>query len=187
MPAADIAATIDTFAAEIASLGRRYVWVQAFENKGEVMGCSNPHPHGQIWAPDTLPNEAAAEEHHQRAYLAAHGTPLLVDYARHERERRVRVVHETDGWVAVVPYWAVWPFETLILPTSTSPACPTSRRRRAARSPSCCVALRAATTAVRRVVPLLDGLARRAVRRRHARPTGSCTPTSIRRCCGRRR
>ena len=51
------------------------------------MGCSNPHPHGQIWASDALPNEAAAEDHHQRAYAAANGTPLLVDYARHERER----------------------------------------------------------------------------------------------------
>jgi UDPglucose--hexose-1-phosphate uridylyltransferase len=118
MSPAEIAAVLDTFAAETESLGRRYVWVQAFENKGELMGCSNPHPHGQIWASDALPNEAAAEDHHQRTYFAAHDTPLLVDYARHERERRVRVVHETDGWVAVVPYWAVWPFETLILPTA---------------------------------------------------------------------
>ena len=136
MSPADIAAVLDTFAAETAALGRRYVWVQAFENKGELMGCSNPHPHGQIWASDALPNEAAAEDHHQRTYLAAHGTPLLVDYARHERERRVRVVHETDGWVAVVPYWAVWPFETLILPTRPSRACPTSRPRRGARWPT---------------------------------------------------
>jgi UDPglucose--hexose-1-phosphate uridylyltransferase len=118
MSPADIVAVLDTFAAETASLGRRYVWVQAFENKGELMGCSNPHPHGQIWASDALPNEIAAEDDHQRKYLAAHGAPLLVDYARHERERRVRVVHETDGWVAVVPYWAVWPFETLIVPTA---------------------------------------------------------------------
>jgi len=94
------------------------VWVQAFENKGEIMGCSNPHPHGQLWASDAMPNEAVVENHQQRAYTAAHGSSLLVDYARHERERRVRVVHETAGWVAVVPYWAVWPFETLILPTA---------------------------------------------------------------------
>jgi UDPglucose--hexose-1-phosphate uridylyltransferase len=82
------------------------------------MGCSNPHPHGQIWASDALPNEVAAENENQRAYTAAHGVPLLVQYARHERERRLRVVHETDGWVAVVPYWAIWPFETMILPTA---------------------------------------------------------------------
>ena len=118
MSPADITAVLDTFAAETASLGRRYVWVQAFENKGELMGCSNPHPHGQIWASDALPNQVVAEDLHQRKYLAAHGTPLLLDYARHERERRVRVVHETEGWVAVVPYWAVWPFETMLLPTT---------------------------------------------------------------------
>ena len=118
MSPADIAAVIDTFAEETAALGRRYVWVQAFENKGEIMGCSNPHPHGQLWASDAMPNEAVVENHQQRAYTAAHGSSLLVDYARHERERRVRVVHETAGWVAVVPYWAVWPFETLILPTA---------------------------------------------------------------------
>ena len=118
MSPAEIAGVIDTFAAETAALGRRYAWVQAFENKGELMGCSNPHPHGQIWASDALPNEVAAEDHHQKRYEAAQGAPLLVDYARHERERRVRVVHETEGWLAVVPYWAVWPFETLILPTA---------------------------------------------------------------------
>jgi len=116
MPAADVTAVIDTFAAETAALGRRYLWVQAFENKGEIMGCSNPHPHGQIWASDALPNEVAAEDRHQREYAAAHGTPLLLNYARHERDRRVRVVYENDGWLAVVPYWAIWPFETLILP-----------------------------------------------------------------------
>ena len=99
LPPAEIAAVIDTFAAETAALGRRYAWVQAFENKGEMMGCSNPHPHGQIWASDALPNEVAAEDQHQRAYAAANGTPLLADYARHERERRVRVVHQTDGLV----------------------------------------------------------------------------------------
>ena len=116
LPPADITRVIDAFADETAALGRRYVWVQAFENKGEIMGCSNPHPHGQIWASDALPNEAAAEDRNQREYAAAHGTSLLVEYARHERDRRVRVVHETPGWLAVVPYWAVWPFETLILP-----------------------------------------------------------------------
>jgi UDPglucose--hexose-1-phosphate uridylyltransferase len=116
MTPADISAVIDTFASETAALGARYRWVQAFENKGELMGCSNPHPHGQIWASDALPNEAAAEDEHQRAYAAAHGTRLLADYARLERARGERVVHQTGSWLAVVPYWAVWPFETLILP-----------------------------------------------------------------------
>jgi UDPglucose--hexose-1-phosphate uridylyltransferase len=116
MSPADVTAVIDTYAAETAALGARYRWVQAFENKGELMGCSNPHPHGQIWASDALPNEAAAEDQHQRAYTAAHGTRLLADYARLEHARGERVVHQSAHWVAVVPYWAVWPFETLILP-----------------------------------------------------------------------
>jgi UDPglucose--hexose-1-phosphate uridylyltransferase len=113
-----VADSVDTWADETDTLGARYRWVQVFENKGAVMGCSNPHPHGQIWASDALPNEAAAEDRNQRAYAAANGAPLLIDYARHERQRRVRVVHENASWLAVVPYWAVWPFETLILPTA---------------------------------------------------------------------
>jgi UDPglucose--hexose-1-phosphate uridylyltransferase len=116
MSPVDIATVIDTFAAETATLGQRYTWVQAFENKGEIMGCSNPHPHGQIWASDALPNEAVAEDRHQRAYAAAHGRPLLLDYAQQERQLRTRVVHESASWLAVVPYWAVWPFETLVVP-----------------------------------------------------------------------
>ena len=116
MSPAEITAVIDTFAAETATLGQRYTWVQAFENKGEIMGCSNPHPHGQIWASNTLPNEAAAEDRHQRQYATTHGRPLLLDYAQQERQLGTRIVHESANWLAVVPYWAVWPFETLILP-----------------------------------------------------------------------
>lgn len=80
------------------------------------MGASNPHPHGQIWAGDALPNEPAKEDRQQRAYLAGHGRPLLLDYVELEEERRERVVVENAHWVAVVPYWAIWPFETLLLP-----------------------------------------------------------------------
>ena len=98
-------------------LGRTWRWVQMFENKGQAMGASNPHPHGQIWALDTLPALPAAEDHHQRAWLDHHGEPLLVQYAALERERRERVVAETEHWVAVVPWWAVWPFELLLMPT----------------------------------------------------------------------
>jgi len=116
LPSAQIATVLDTFAAQTAALGERYRWVQVFENKGELMGCSNPHPHGQIWASDVLPNEAAVEDRQQRLYAAAKGSPLLLDYARLEQQRQERVVYENAGWMAVVPYWAVWPFETLILP-----------------------------------------------------------------------
>ena len=80
------------------------------------MGCSNPHPHGQIWASDTLPEEPAKEDRYQADYLRQHGSPLLVDYARREEELQERVVVADEHWVAVVPYWATWPFETLLLP-----------------------------------------------------------------------
>ena len=80
------------------------------------MGCSNPHPHGQIWAGSALPNEPAKEERQQKAYLAEHGSPLLIDYSNLEAERQERIVVENEHWLAVVPYWAVWPFEMLLLP-----------------------------------------------------------------------
>ncbi len=107
---------IDLWAEQVTELGARYRWVEVFEIKGEAMGASNPHPHGQIWAGDWLPNEIAAEDHHQRAYYEQHGSPLLVDYAALESARGERVVVENEDWVAVVPYWAVWPFETLLMP-----------------------------------------------------------------------
>jgi len=97
-------------------LGQRYRWVQIFENKGAVMGCSDPHPHGQIWAGSALPNEPAKEDRQQRAYFADHGSPLLLDYVNLETDRRERGVVENEHWLAVVPYWALWPFETLLLP-----------------------------------------------------------------------
>ncbi|MDE1170055.1 MAG: UDP-glucose--hexose-1-phosphate uridylyltransferase [Verrucomicrobium sp.] len=111
-----IAAVVDVWAAQTAELGARYRWVQVFENKGEVMGCSNPHPHGQIWASDFLPNEAAKEERRQLRYLEDNGAPLLLDYAARETALGERVVVENADWLAVVPYWAVWPFEILLLP-----------------------------------------------------------------------
>ncbi len=116
MPTADIRRVVDTWAEETTALGRDWRWVQVFENKGDVMGCSNPHPHGQIWASDQLPNEIAKEDHCQRAYLAENGEPLLMDYARREQKCGERLVVENEHWLAVVPYWAVWPFETLLLP-----------------------------------------------------------------------
>lgn len=112
----DIHHVIDVWAEQVIELGQTYRWVQVFENKGEAMGASNPHPHGQIWAGDWLPNEIAAEDRNQKAYYEAHGSPLLLDYARLEIERGERVVVSNELWVAVVPYWAIWPFETLLLP-----------------------------------------------------------------------
>jgi len=116
LPVDAIERVVDTWCDETQTLGARYAWVQVFENKGAVMGCSNPHPHGQVWACEHLPNEAAAEDRNQREYFSQHGRAMLLDYAQREAESDERVVVATDHWLAVVPYWATWPFETLLMP-----------------------------------------------------------------------
>jgi len=116
MPVEQIRAVVDVWAAQSAELGQTYRWVQVFENKGAIMGCSNPHPHGQVWALNALPNEPAKEDRQQQAYFAEHGRPLLLDYVARELDLAERVVVANEDWVALVPYWAVWPFEILLLP-----------------------------------------------------------------------
>ena len=101
---------------EYKELAEKYRWVQIFENKGEQMGCSNPHPHGQIWAGDFLPNELHREEQQQREYFESHGSPLLSEYLDHELRKKQRLVELNEHWLSVVPWWAIWPFETLIIP-----------------------------------------------------------------------
>ncbi|MEM7113868.1 MAG: UDP-glucose--hexose-1-phosphate uridylyltransferase [Chloroflexota bacterium] len=107
---------VDLWADQVAELSQTYRWVQVFENKGAAMGSSNPHPHGQIWAQTILPNEARKENERQQAYWERENRPLLLDYAQLEIEQQERIVVMNDHWLAVVPYWAVWPFETLLLP-----------------------------------------------------------------------
>jgi UDPglucose--hexose-1-phosphate uridylyltransferase len=119
MSTAEIGEVIELWTTQTIELGRRYRWVQVFENKGAQMGASNPHPHGQIWALDTLPTEVQKEDDHQRAYFVEHRRTLLADYARVELEQNERVVLQNEHWLAVVPYWAVWPFEILLLPLSS--------------------------------------------------------------------
>ncbi|WP_092511155.1 UDP-glucose--hexose-1-phosphate uridylyltransferase [Xenorhabdus mauleonii] len=116
LPLAQIRRVIDEWNAQIEELGQRYIWVQVFENKGELMGCSQPHPHGQIWASDFLPDELLRKDELLRQYYRQHGTNLLVDYAGAEQKDGSRTVVETEHWLAVVPYWAMWPFETMLLP-----------------------------------------------------------------------
>lgn len=116
MDPAAIREVVDTWCEQARALGGVYRWVQIFENKGEVMGCSNPHPHGQIWALDTLPSEPRKEDIQQRRYREEAGRNLLLDYAGFEIEREERIVVENESWLAVVPFWAVWPFEVLLLP-----------------------------------------------------------------------
>ena len=115
MAPADVRAVVDVWAEQTHELGERYRWVQVFENRGAEMGASNPHPHGQIWAGTALPVGPAREDGTQRAHLAATGRRLLMDVAAQEVVG-ARVVERSDGWLAIVPFWAVWPFETLLLP-----------------------------------------------------------------------
>ena len=106
---------IDCWAEEVGRLQSIHRWVQVFENKGEMMGCSNPHPHGQIWATDHLPDEAQLEDRYQREHFGLHGRALLLDVAAAEAggERQVLI---NEHWLVIVPWWATWPFETLLLP-----------------------------------------------------------------------
>ena len=112
----DIERVIDVWADQTEELGRDHAWVQVFENRGSAMGASNPHPHGQIWATSSVPTLIAAEDEHQRRHLETTGEVLLEAYAAREHDLGTRVVVENDDWLIVVPYWAVWPFETLVLP-----------------------------------------------------------------------
>jgi len=107
---------VDIWAEQTRELGVKYRWVQVFENKGSMMGSSNPHPHGQIWAMDQLPNEATKEEINQLAYYNNSGSPILIDYLTTELKAGERIILENQDWVVLVPFWAVWPFETLLLP-----------------------------------------------------------------------
>lgn len=112
----EISGVIEVWADQVADLGRTWKWVQVFENKGEVMGCSNPHPHGQVWASDMIPNEPSKEDLHLKRYLEQKGRNLLMEYTELESRLGERTVAENEHWLAVIPYWALWPFETLLLP-----------------------------------------------------------------------
>lgn len=118
LPLAELRAVVDAWVHETRTLGAAPAirHVQIFENKGEAMGCSNPHPHGQIWAQSTVPDDVARELVRQREHLARTGRTLLGDYLALEVVRGDRLVCANQSWVALVPFWAVWPFETLVLP-----------------------------------------------------------------------
>ena len=90
--------------------------VQIFENKGEIMGCSNPHPHGQIWAQETIPVESQKELNSQLKYYNEKKSSLLIDYVNLELEKGERIIYENKSFVLLVPFWAIWPFEVMILP-----------------------------------------------------------------------
>lgn len=101
---------------ELAAMGQ-INHVQIFENRGQIMGCSNPHPHGQIWANATIPDISAREQDRQKQYLDSNHSCLLCDYLHRERKENRRLLFENEYFVVLVPFWATWPFETMIIPT----------------------------------------------------------------------
>ena len=109
---------IDCWCALSAELGARWGHVQLFENKGAMMGASSPHPHGQVWASDFIPDLVAREDGNQHSWLRRTGRTLLDDVCAAEVAQRARVVAENARWLAVVPHWAAWPFETLLIARS---------------------------------------------------------------------
>lgn len=130
MPPPAVRRVIDVWADQTSELGSTYPWVQVFENRGQAMGASNPHPHGQIWAGSALPREAAKESATQREHQDRTGRSLLLDYASQEAGGQ-RVVDSNDDWLVLVPYWAAWPYETLLLarePASRLPDLDAARR-----------------------------------------------------------
>jgi len=119
MKHADLVKVVEKWIDLYDELKYKYDWVQIFENKGEMMGCSNMHPHCQIWASNYLPNNIRVEHRTQLEFTKKHGGKkvMLVEYLKAELAgNRDRIVFENDSWVALVPYWATWPYETMLLP-----------------------------------------------------------------------
>ncbi len=110
-----VRALVDTWAEQSAQLSAHYAYVQVFENKGAMMGCSSPHPHGQIWASDFVPSELVDEDREQAAWYQRHGNVLLDQVVTRECDAGTRVVSANAHWLAVVPFWAAWPFEVLLI------------------------------------------------------------------------
>lgn len=118
METKDIAKVVELWVQEWKTLGENPAinYVQIFENRGSMMGCSNPHPHCQIWASSMIPEIPARESENQKAYLKEKHSCLLCDYLKLELQKKERVVFESEHFVALVPFWAVWPFELMVLP-----------------------------------------------------------------------
>ncbi|XP_047139816.1 galactose-1-phosphate uridylyltransferase isoform X1 [Hydra vulgaris] len=112
----EILAVIAEWIRQVLELSQKYEWIQIFENKGTMMGCSNVHPHCQIWACSFLPRGIQIEDDNQRMYYKKHKKSMLMEYARKEMEKKDRIVVENQDWLVVVPYWAMWPYELLVLP-----------------------------------------------------------------------
>jgi UDPglucose--hexose-1-phosphate uridylyltransferase len=122
----DLRSVVDTWTEEFVDLEQQSEInaVQIFENRGAMMGCSNPHPHGQIWANRTVPNELAKEVQAFRSHYQAHSSSLLSDYLALEQGKKERIVCTNEHFVSLVPYWAVWPFETMVVSRRPAAALP---------------------------------------------------------------
>ncbi|CAD1480364.1 unnamed protein product, partial [Heterotrigona itama] len=116
MKISEIKEVVKRWIFEMLELGEKWTWVQIFENRGAVMGCSNSHPHCQIWASSFLPNEAKIKDKYLSDYYNRNKKPLLIDYVQKELFKKERIVLENRDWVVLVPFWAVWPYETMVLP-----------------------------------------------------------------------
>jgi UDPglucose--hexose-1-phosphate uridylyltransferase len=116
MSLAEVSEVIETWTSQTEDLAaiKGIQYVQVFENKGAIMGCSNPHPHSQVWATAHIPNEPAKELASQQEYYREHGSPLLMDYLSQERNSGERTIVENKSFTALVPFWAIWPFEVMV-------------------------------------------------------------------------
>ena len=117
MTVPEIMNVVDAWVHQYAEIGSSpdISYVQIFENRGEMMGCSNPHPHGQIWASQTVPNDPIKEQESQRAYAQKYEACLLCEYREMEARAQTRVILENEHFTTLVPFWAVWPFEVLVV------------------------------------------------------------------------
>ncbi len=120
MDVKDIQKVVHTWQHEFKSLSKQegINYVQIFENKGAVMGCSNPHPHGQIWSQSSIPNEVEKKDQHQSDYFQKHQKTLLSDYLKQELQLKERIIFENRAFVVLTPFWAIWPYEAMIIPKS---------------------------------------------------------------------
>jgi len=118
MEVSDVKRVVDIWTEQYRELGKvDFInYVQIFENRGDIMGCSNPHPHGQIWSNERIPYLPALEQEHQKAHHDRNGTCLLCDYLGAEIDKKERIVFENASFAVLVPYWAIWPYEVMVLP-----------------------------------------------------------------------
>lgn len=117
----ELEAVVELWNDQFVELGAKYAWVQVFENRGAAMGASNPHPHGQVWASSHIPTLVSREDGHQRGHFEGGGVPMLVEYVAAELKKQERIVVETEHWVWLVPFWATWPYEVMLLPKAHRP------------------------------------------------------------------